>query len=266
MAQVIDKVQYRITYDTNCVADTTKRDSTGGYIYGTDEMALDIGSKVSKFYSMQGVRYTKWIADNIKRGGEADPNVLQPPRPLITTVFFHNYPEGKDNTLSDEYSYLYRIEEPLSTPEWTILPDTSTILGYHCTKAETDYKGRHWIAWYSEDFPIDQGPWFLGGLPGLILKANDVQSQWIFNVIGLKQIDGKEDITLGKWKKYDPMDKAKYYKWRRTATRDDMIKALNATSNVKFTPVKSTGEEYTSEEYHEEFGKPVPFNQLDLSE
>lgn len=266
MAQTIDKVQYRITYDTKCVDDTTERDSFGGYVYGTDEMALDIGSKVSKFYSMLSARYNKWVADNIKRGGEADPNNPQPPGAWITSIFFHNYPEGKDNTLSDEYYSLYRIEELASTPDWDILSDTCTILGYHCTKAETNYKGRHWIAWYTEDIPIDQGPWFLCGLPGLILKANDVYDQWIFKAVGMKQIDGKEDITLGKWKKYDPINKTKYYQWRRTATREDMLKARNATSTTTFTYVKPNGEEYTPEEYHDEFGKPDPFNPLDLSE
>ena len=48
----VDKVMYRFTYKTDFVNDTTLRDSLGNYQYAHDEMALDVGTKVSKFYSM----------------------------------------------------------------------------------------------------------------------------------------------------------------------------------------------------------------------
>lgn len=264
---VVDKVMYRITYKTDCVEDTTERDSTGSYDYDHDEMALDIGSKVSKFYSLLDMRLSKWVEKNIRRGGEPDPNDPQPPGPSINWIFFYNYPEGKVNTLWSELNSLSRIEEPITPAEWQLVGDTCTILGYHCSKAEADYKGRHWTAWYAEDIPIGQGPWQLGGIPGLILKANDSRNQWIFTATGLEQIDGKEEITLGKkWKKYELVPKGKFYKWRRTTSLDDMQKELNATSGVKFTWVNAEGEEYSPEEYRKEFMSPVPFNPLDLSE
>lgn len=266
-AQTVDKVMYRITYKTDCAEDTTERDSAGNYDYDHDEMALDIGTKVSKFYSLLGERFTKWVDNNIKRGGEPDPNDPQPEGPSINWTLFYNYPEGKVNTLWDELNSLSRIEEPVTTEEWKLAGDTCTILGYHCSKAETDYKGRHWIVWYAEDIPISQGPWQLGGLPGLILKANDSRNQWIFTATGLEQIDGKEDMTLGKkWKKYELTAKGKFYKWRRTTTLDDMQKQLNATSGVKFTWVNADGEEFSPEEYRKAFMSPEPFNPLDLSE
>lgn len=266
-AQTIDKALYRITYKTDCVEDTTKRDSLGNYDYDHDEMALDIGTNVSKFYSMLDVRFNNWVENNIKRGGEPDPNDPQPEGPSINWVFFYNYPEGKVNTLWSELNSLSRIEEPITPVEWGLADDTCTILGYHCSKVEADFEGRHWIAWYTEDIPIDQGPWQLGGLPGLILKANDSRNQWIFTAIGLKQLDGKEDITLGaKWKKYELISKKKFYQWRRTTSHDDMIKQLNATSHVKVTFINKDGEEYSPEEYRKEFMSPVPFNPLDLSE
>lgn len=266
-AQTIDKVLYRVTYKTDCVEDTTERDSLGHYNYDHDEMALDIGTKVSKFYSMLDVRFYNWVENNIKRGGEPDLNDPQPEGPSINWFFFYNYPEGKVNTLWSELNSMSRIEEPITPVEWGLADDTCTILGYHCAKAEADFDGRHWIAWYTEDIPIDQGPWQLGGLPGLILKANDSRSQWIFTAIGLKQLDGKEDITLGaKWKKYELISKRKFYQWRRTTTHDDMIKQMNATSHVKMTFINKDGEEYSPEEYRKEFMSPVPFNPLDLSD
>lgn len=266
-SQTIDKVFYRISYTTDCVEYTTVRDSAGNYEYDHDVMALDIGSSVSKFYSMLDVRFHKWVADAIKRGGEPDPSNPRPSGPSINWVSFFNYPEGKATTLWSELNSLSKIEEPIDPVEWRLEADTCTLLGYHCSKAWADYKGRHWSAWYTEDIPISQGPWQLGGLPGLILKASDSRHQWMFTAAELQQIDGKEDITLGKkWKKYEPIEKKKFYQWRQTTTLDDMQQALNATSGVKVTWVNKDGEEYSPEEYRKEFMRPEPFNPLDLSE
>lgn len=69
----IDKVQYRITYRAQFVNDTTKRDSIGGYVYRDDDMRLDIGSTVSKFYSGRKVVFDKWMKDKIHRGRGTSP-------------------------------------------------------------------------------------------------------------------------------------------------------------------------------------------------
>ena len=263
----VDKVMYRIVYKTDCVEDTTETDSSGTYDYDHDEMALDVGTTVSKFYSMLSVRFAKWVKRTIQHGGEPSLNDPQPPGASILWTSYYNYPEGKVSTLWYELDALSRTEEPITPISWKIIGDTCTILGYHCINAETDYKGRHWTVWYAEDIPISQGPWQLAGLPGLILKAGDSRSQWMFAATSLEQINGKEDLALDKkWKKYELMPKKKFYHWRRTTTPDDMIKQLNAVSGVKVTYVNKDGEEYNSEEYRKNFMRPDPFNPLDLSE
>lgn len=63
-------------------------------------------------------------------------------------------------------------DEPLSEMSWEIVGDsTKRILGYECVLAETDYHGRRWKAWFTSDLPLQDGPWKLHGLPGLILQA-----------------------------------------------------------------------------------------------
>ncbi len=68
---------------------------------------------------------------------------------------------------------LVRYDEPISEMEWTIVEDsTKNIKGYDCTMAITDYHGRTWTAWFTPDIPLQEGPWKLRGLPGLILSAD----------------------------------------------------------------------------------------------
>lgn len=265
--EAIDKVMYRIVYKTECVEDTTERDSSGNYDYDHDEMALDVGTKVSKFYSLLNVRFREWVTRTIKHGGEPDVNDPQPPGASILWTSYYNYPTGKVSTLWKELDARSRTEEPVMPVSWKIVGDTCTLLGYHCTRAEARYKGRLWTAWYTEDIPIDQGPWQLGGLPGMILKACDSRRQWIFTATSLEQINGKENLALDKnWKKYELIPKSKFYQWRRTTTKDDLIRQMRAVSGVRVTYVNKDGEEYSPEEYRKEFMSAVPFNPLDLSE
>ncbi|MBD5356784.1 MAG: GLPGLI family protein [Bacteroides sp.] len=48
---------------------------------------------------------------------------------------------------------------------------TAFILGYECIMAEIDYHGHHWQAWFSPDIPVNDGPWKVCGLSGLILLS-----------------------------------------------------------------------------------------------
>ena len=61
--------------------------------------------------------------------------------------------------------------EPYSELVWEIGDTTKIVLGYECIKATTNYHGREWTVWFSPEIPIQDGPWKLRGLPGLILEA-----------------------------------------------------------------------------------------------
>ncbi|MDD7705813.1 MAG: GLPGLI family protein [Bacteroidales bacterium] len=233
--KTIDQVQYRITYATKFVADTTKRDSTGNYLYLADEMRLDIGSTVGKFYSARKAIYDKWMDEKIARH---DMDFSNPPaHPSLSWSVYRNYPAGETSFLTMAMMGSYRISEKTQVPDWSVATDTCTLLGYRCTKAETSFKGRHWTVWFTEDIPLDFGPWKLMGLPGLILKAADSQLQYVFEAKGLEQVGGKEDIMLVKdYKKYEPVTQKQLDKINRTTTADDVLKAAGITismDNVK---------------------------------
>ena len=54
--------------------------------------------------------------------------------------------------------------------------------------ATSDFRGRRWTAWFATDIPVSDGPWKLGGLPGLILEAYDKGHQYTFTAVGLERV------------------------------------------------------------------------------
>lgn len=76
------------------------------------------------------------------------------------------------------------LEEPMDFA-WEMTNETDTILGLPCTKAVTDYGGRHYEAWFTSEVPINDGPYVFRGLPGLILKVIDDQGWYNFTATNI---------------------------------------------------------------------------------
>lgn len=98
-------------------------------------------------------------------------------------VLFKNHPEGK-NTIHTRFNLTNWIySEDLETPVWNITDSTASISGYNCILAVSHFRGRTWHAWFTPEIPVSNGPWKLGGLPGLILKAYDLKKHYSFEAI-----------------------------------------------------------------------------------
>ena len=193
----IDNVKYRITYEGKWV----NNPSIKPYIYTESEMRLDIGSNVAAFYDR-----TKQAKDSLMRAkaktGNYDFSDL-PKGGRFPFSYYKNYPaEGKSMQLEDLGTENYQCTEKVETPDWQIIPDsTSDIIGYHCQLAKATFKGRTWYAWYAEDIPMQEGPWKLCGLPGLILKAYDENKEFVFTGIGMSTLTTASPITISKTKR-----------------------------------------------------------------
>jgi len=226
---------YRITYQSKAVNDTL----TKPYKYRDDEMRLDIsGDGVSKFYSYSAAIRMKLMREKIEKG-EFDLRDL-PKAGILSMEFYKNYPEkGKTLMLDVAGEAKCQIEEIMETPEWTILPDSSAdIMGYPCQLAVTHFKGRQWYAWYTEDIPLDEGPWKLRGLPGLILKAYDSSRQFIFDGQGMEQPDG-EPITFIKAKR-EKVSQKDFRRLKESYDPNDVLKQMAGTG-AKIVIMNSDG-------------------------
>ena len=254
--KVIDKLKYTITYRTKSVRDTTKTDSEGRYDYENDDMQLEVGEKVSYFYSATYRAYEEELHKSVDANNIAIPTSTSA-RGSISMDFYRNYPTGKSTYLDKVIREKFRITEPLEQPQWDIIADsTKQILNYDCQMARCTFKGRTWTAWFTADIPLDNGPWKLCGLPGLILRAYDSKQQYIFDCVGMKQAGEAENITYDpKFDKYATATMKEFVDYQGKAVPEDAL----AASGIKI----EVPEEMKAE-LMKKLAKPMPSNPLEL--
>ena len=189
----LDQVKYRITYDAKQVNDTIQIP----YIYRKAQMRLDIGSNITHFYNQSKEQWEQQVLQMILSGGVIDLRKAEPVK-CMDFEFLKNYPKNGQTLFQESWALrTYHCIEKSETPDWQLIPDsTTTIIGYHCQLAKTNFKGRTWYAWYAEDIPLPEGPWKLIGLPGLTLKAYDENKEYSFTAIGMSTLTAPTPITF----------------------------------------------------------------------
>lgn len=229
----IDHKVLTVQYEMDALTDLSKPDARM-----QETLRLDIGRQVSRFYS-----YTAFVADSVLSAdlanGASSELIAQHANQYHSQwseQTFKNYPAGRVTTLDELAGDISRLrcEEPAEKPRWTLTQDTLTLLGYRCTRATTQFKGRQWSAWYTTDIPVSEGPWKLCGLPGLILKAEDDEGHYRFTADGLEQSRGTEPILFG-GKDYQPVDRKQYAKMHKRFAADPVGFITGIMPNVKIT-------------------------------
>ncbi len=71
-------------------------------------------------------------------------------------------------------------------------------------RATTHYGGRDWTVWFTLEIPFSVGPWKLWGLPGLVLRAEEVQG--MFSFICTSVMVAERPIRRYRWRSGKPID------------------------------------------------------------
>ncbi|MDE6561576.1 MAG: GLPGLI family protein [Muribaculaceae bacterium] len=90
-----------------------------------------------------------------------------------------------DSQMGDRYRYPVEMDDL----QWELLDPTKMVLDYECQLASADYHGRKWFAWFAPEIPVQDGPWQLCGLPGLIMEAITADGEYGFTIKGIQQCD-----------------------------------------------------------------------------
>ncbi|MEZ3550954.1 MAG: GLPGLI family protein [Muribaculaceae bacterium] len=90
-----------------------------------------------------------------------------------------------DSQMGDRYRYPVEMDDL----QWELQDSTKMVLDYECQFAVADYHGRKWYAWFAPEIPVQDGPWQLCGLPGLIMEAITADGEYGFTIKGIQQCD-----------------------------------------------------------------------------
>ncbi|MFY7811075.1 MAG: GLPGLI family protein, partial [Flavobacterium sp.] len=81
----------------------------------------------------------------------------------------------KENVFKIEFQNDYVIDS-IKSFEWKIHNnETKKIGNYLCIKATTNFRGRNYIAYFTEELPFNAGPFKFKNLPGLILHIENTE-------------------------------------------------------------------------------------------
>ncbi|ETK12577.1 hypothetical protein T235_08500 [Tannerella sp. oral taxon BU063 isolate Cell 8/11] len=145
------------------------------------------------------------------------------PHKRLKTYIYKNYPEGRmtvtDGLILQDYCYV----DSLHTQTWTMGDSTREVLGYTCQQATADFRGRRWTAWFATDIPVSDGPWKLGGLPGLILEAYDEGQQHLFTAVGLERVKDEPIIfnrSFGDNQKFEQTNRLEFLRSKKKSLMD----------------------------------------------
>ena len=80
--------------------------------------------------------------------------------------------------------------------QWELVDEKKQIAGFSCQKAQTFAFGRKFVAWFTTEIPISDGPYKFRGLPGLIVELYDDKKYFVFSLIRHLKNDNEVSIIL----------------------------------------------------------------------
>lgn len=200
---------------------TMKPDASDKNDIKTENTYLDISQEKSVFYSENRIKRDSVIQATIQSGGARGFNrdQMQNLRSII------NYSVEKDKKnqktiFKDRIGrdvYTYDEDRPLN---WKIMQETTKIGEYKVQKAETDFAGRKWTAWFTTDLPYQDGPYKFGGLPGLIVKVEDEKGEYSFDL--MKNYKIADFPTLNQFGNTIKVKRTDYVKQQKKFMEDPM--------------------------------------------
>lgn len=168
-----------VKYNFSYIADTLNMESVV-----SEPMILLTNGKKSVYYSENYKAFSDGFKNQleiaIKTGSIVEPGKLLQSK-VRHSVYKDNDSLYISNHLGKDF-YTFRVEDI----HWKIDNLTNKVIqGYKCTKAVAKVGKRIYIAWFTHEIPVNDGPYKFKGLPGLILKVNDKNKYFNFELFSV---------------------------------------------------------------------------------
>ena len=230
-----ENAQYRITYD--CDAQ-----------YGSQRQVyrwhLDIGTENAVFYNPsnrgreQVVNEVTSLNDVTAVMERLNSIKTQFPNPNPLEVLVSAMPGSKYTYRNEVGGDKLWYEEERPVLSWEMTDRDSTVCGHACLQAKTRLYGRDWTVWFAPEIPLSYGPYILGGLPGLILDAEDADGLFHFTAVGLEQNPADAQVSLMSTKDAVKCTRSKYLTLREKANGQSLNERLREMGIDDKTVVK----------------------------
>lgn len=183
----------RCEYKMETVPDTVKPNNKK-----FDFMVLENSNLRTVFYSYPTFKFDSLMRVDLDNGLSAmeilGKKQQYGKRGALYTIY-SDFEKGEITYSEKIGSKMYYYIEPLEMPKWILSNKHETILGYKCQMATCTFRGRTYEAWFTSQVPLRVGPWKLSGLPGLIMKARDIQNHYIFECVSIQKSKESKSIT-----------------------------------------------------------------------
>lgn len=143
---------------------------------------LEVGDSITKYGDLTRYAYVKRKTPQAVKNIMVD--MFNPNINAYTFVFLQHLRQ-ESMTIREFLHPAYFVYQESIPASWILESGSTRVMGYKCQKARIVYGGREWVAWYAPDLPVSSGPWKLCGLPGLVLKAEDITKTHRFEAYSL---------------------------------------------------------------------------------
>ena len=186
-AQIQGEAEYLIRYEVDFVLDSTNREDVKDEVH-----RLYTGSTTSKYIS-EGLFYRDSIMQVMRNQPRGNRRAMRGtmenmPRSEFNATVFKDLKNTEvwiqQNVAQDRFLY----QEPEVPLQWEFTDESKMIEQYMALKATTSFGGRDYVAWFTLEVPILDGPYVFNGLPGLILELYDTEKDYHFNLASIQPL------------------------------------------------------------------------------
>jgi GLPGLI family protein len=174
------QAQYRLTYHP---------DSTNLKNVKEELFYLTIKENKQSFFWSENLAKADSIRNLIHTGVISAMDYTADPKLRFKTnfhIFIHKNYSARESRVFEKISTDQFEYQRKNNLKWVIGSETDSIAGYACTKATTAFGGREYVAWFTSEIPISDGPYLFTGLPGLIVKISDTRNHYDFSLTQFK--------------------------------------------------------------------------------
>ncbi len=152
------------------------------------QVILQIGKRFSKFLDVNTLRHDSLMEaySHQKTVGTKEINELLKYRALFTKDILKDLTNNKV-LIKDRFKLVYQYEEGMPEQKWMLSDEKTEIMGFNCKKANLEFRGRKYQAWYTPEIPVSNGPYLFGGLPGLIMRISDENEDYTFVAVAVEK-------------------------------------------------------------------------------